>query len=344
MKKLLISNVAYGNMYTELFLNQHLKSFLDASNIPAIKDRIEYMIFSDKESLPMISNHENFIKLKETIGEMSIHIGEIGWPENPVDKFNARYNVLMACFTETVKKALEKDMYCMTITSDLVAARKFLPQVIDRMDQGHDAVFMQPPRCAAESVVHELNKYPRAMHAEDLWTLCYHNMHPLWVACHWNATQFTKLPFSLLWNSGQGLMARSFSITPVIFQPTEAMLKPEGVVDRFVPSLCKNPYWATDWLDAPLLGVEPLFCYYPPFGNHRATTEWVKGWTKQMLHPSQFQWSGKKLYYPSKELANIPERMEKESDEVLAGILGDALPHFGPDIDGDAASIMGLNG
>lgn len=319
MKKVLITNVAYGPIYADIFLNQHIKSLLDPTNIPAVRHRVEYIVFTDHETLPQIEAHDNWKKLKELI---PVEVGIIGWPEQPVNRFDIRYNILMGCFQESLKRALSKDMLLSAIVADLVAAREYLPNSLKRIDSGYDSVFMQPPRCAADVVTTELNKYPRAMWAEDLWSLCYQAMHPLWVACHWEASQFTKLPFSLLWNSGKGLLVRSFSITPAIFTPYESMLTAGGVIDRLIPSLCKNPYWAEDWTEVPLVGVEPLFCYYPPFANHKATVEWTKGWAKQTLDHTQFQHVKKKLYYPSKEVACVPEDMEKRSDDIITEICG----------------------
>jgi hypothetical protein len=317
MKKLLITNVVYGSVYTQLFLEQHLKSMLDQTNIPAVKERVEYMIFSDKETIPIIAAHDNFQILKDTV---QVEIGEIGWPDQPIDRFNLRYNVLMGTFQEGLKKAIARGSLMSALTADMVAARNYLPMVLDRMDKGFDAVLMQPPRCVAEAMVHELGKYPRAMHADDLWNLCYANMHPLWNACHWEAAQFTKLPFSLLWNSGKGLLVRSFSITPIIFTPYEEMLTAQGVIDRSIPAMFKNPYWAHDWTEAPIMGVEPYMCYFPAWANHTASVDWVRGWAKQSLDQKQFEFVKEKLYFPNKEVAQIKELMEKESDDILSNI------------------------
>lgn len=316
--KLLITNVVYGDIYSDIFLNQHLKSLLDESNIPAFKDRIEYLVFSDSDTIPKLNEHPNFQRLRELI---PVEINELKWPDQPVEKFHYRYSVLLTTFKISVEKALAKGCLLSAIVADLVFARYFFKRVFLKIDTGNDAVFVQPPRCAAETVMQELNKYPRAMHAEDLWKLCYDNMHPLWVAAHWNAAQFTKLPFSMLWNNGNGLLVRSFSITPIVFTPYAEMLQTRGMIDGDIPALCKNPYWAHDWTDAPVVGVEPLFCYYPPFANHVATTKWVKEWTA-CLHPSQLACVKEKLYFPSKEVVEASKELISSCDQIIEEITG----------------------
>ncbi len=317
VKKLLITNVVYGDIYAQIWLEQHLKSLLDDSNIPAHKDRVEYMVFSDDETIAKLGAHENYKRLQEFI-PVTFH--KIVWPEQEIDRFGYRYNVLMSIFKASVTKAIEKDYLLSAIVADLVFARHFLTRVFDKIDKGHDSVFVQPPRCAAEVVMGELNKYPRAMHAEDLWKLCYDNLHPLWVAAHWNASQFTKLPFSMLWNTGSGLLVRSFSITPIVLTPYPSMTEGRGMIDGEIPKLCKNPYWAKDWTDAPVVGVEPLFCYYPPFANHTATTKWVKEWTA-CLHPSQSEIVKQRLYYPDKDTAAASESLEAQCDQIIKEII-----------------------
>lgn len=321
MKKLMISNVAYGHVYSDIFLNCHVKSLLDETNIPSFKDRVEYLLFTDHETAPAIENHPNWKRLREYI---PCTIGILEFPKDQhVDKFGLRYTILMTMFHESVKKALEKDTWLSCIVADHVFAQDYLPRVMKKMDDGHGAVFVQPPRCAAEPTMPIIMQNPRALAAHDLWNLCYKNMHPLWVACHWNAAQFSQLPFQMLWNSGSGILCRSFSITPQVFQPVEAMLKTGGVIDREIPSLCKNPFWATDWIDCPVIGVEPLFCYYPPFGNKKASTDDVREWS-DCLARCQLEFVTKRLYFPSEERARIPEDMVEHSDHVIKTILTEA--------------------
>ncbi len=297
MNKLLLTNVVYGPIYADLFLNQHLKSFLDESNIPRYKDRIQYVLFTDAATRPTIEAHPNFIKLKLYV-QVGVH--EFVWPAGEFNRFNARYSILVQTFKESVQLALGMNCLLSALVADLVIAKDFFTKIFARLDAGHDSVFVLPLRSAAESIIPHLNKEPAAQTPMELFRLGYNNLHPLWVSCHWRSPQFTKLPFTLMWNSGTGLLARSYSITPIAFMPTVEMLEAKAVIDIEVPSMCKNPYWAHDWIDCPIIGVEPLFCYYPTFRNFPSDIGWVKEWAK-CLHPAQKTYLAHKLYYPSKD-------------------------------------------
>lgn len=311
-KKLLIGNLAYGDLYTKIFLNYHLKSLLDPSNIPAHKDRIEYLIMTDKATLPMIKNHPHFKLLEDTV---PVHIKLV--PDGY--SHDHRYSLLVALFQEVIAESQKGGHYASSVVADLVYARDTLKKIFKRLDAGHDSVFMLPLRAAAETIMPWLAQIPHGPSEVDLFTRGYQSLHPLWVACHWETPQFTKLPFSLLWNSGSGLLARSFSITPIAFTPYLEMKEVRGVIDVEVPALCKSPYWCENWTDCPIIGVEPLFCYYPPFGNAKASTEAVGKWAAQTLHPWQHEALKRTLYYPDKRSVKITE--SKEIDCIVDDIL-----------------------
>lgn len=310
MKKLLITNVAYGDTYTDLFLNQHLKSLLDSSNIPSFKERVQYSIFTDAASFEKMAVHENFLKLCDLIN-VKYFLIDVATSLS----FENRYGILIQTFGFSVREALAADMYLSAVVADLVFAQGYIGKLFQRLDEGYDSVFVLPMRTAMEAMVPLLPK-EGALLPLELFNIGYASLHPLWVACHFDTPQFTKLPFSLLWNTGTGLLAKSFSITPIAFTPSENMLATSQVIDVEVPSLCKNPYWATDWTECPVIGVEPLQCYYPPFANSPAHILEVKKWAQGALHPSQLDLVQKSLYYPTKEIVSIRESESDYADYV----------------------------
>jgi hypothetical protein len=329
--KLLITNLVYGETYARIFLDQHLKSLLDPSNVPSYKDRLEYLIFTDAETRILIEDHPNFLKLQQHI---TVGFVLFEWTIPEEMKFQNRYSKLMMMFKDSVEIAMEHGRFLSAWVADLVIAKDFFAKLFSRLDYGHDSVFVLPLRAAMEgthnSLRRALDMTDGALSAEELCQLGYTNLHPLWVACHWRAAQFTRLPFSLLWNSGTGLLARSYSITPIAFLPTKEMQHASDVIDAEIPSLCKNPYWATDWIDCPVIGVEPIQCFYPTFANHTSNIEHVKTWANGVppmrgLHASQKQWLDKKLYYPSREVVcsdTIKDfGMHAESDTVVRELM-----------------------
>lgn len=314
LKKHCITNVVYGQPYLDIFCNLHLKSFLDPTNIPAVRDRMHYEIFVDTETAPLLKEHSNFKKLADTC---STHLQLFDWHDPKVNRFSQRYSLLVEFFHTSVAMALKNNAYLSSIVADLVCAKDFLPKLHDKMDAGHGAVFMLPLRATYDSMRQGFEGFEGALEPKDLCAFGQANLHPLWWACHWKSPLFTRLPFSLIWSTPTGVLARSFSVTPIIFNPTIHMLNAKQVIDVEVPAHCENVYWCENWTDAPLIGVEPLPCYYPPFGVKTSDEDEVGQWAQNTLHPSQFNYLDKNFYYPDKETVNLSFRQQEESDDVV---------------------------
>lgn len=299
----IISNLVYGQLYPQLWLENQLKSLCDPTNLGKLRETydIEYAIFTDDETLQAISRHPNFMALSQIC---TIHIVKMQWPPDS-DKFASRYGLLVDMFHKILPVALEKDAWLSVWVADLVFAKEALPRMLKHLENGHDAVFMVPIRSAADSANPLLTALAGAPTDLELFEIAYRNLHHLWVASHWDAPLFSKFPYSMIWNSGTGLCAHNFGITPIVFKPTAEMQKVKGVIDGDVPAFCKNPYWATDWTDAPVAGVEPLSNgHYPPFLQHKASTEFVVDWAKQGTMPEQAHNLDHPLFYPSRKTFN----------------------------------------
>jgi hypothetical protein len=315
VKKLLITSPCFGEVYPDIFLNFHLKSLLDETNIPLLKDRINYIVYTDKETAPKIYGHKNFKRLENLCGT---GIAEI--PRGLT--FDNRYNALVAVFKESVTFALKEDMLVSPIVCDLVFGRGYLPMVLDKMDRGHDAVFALPMRTAYESMW-QFADDSWGVGAWDSMELCrvgLQCLHPLWVHLYWNSPLFSTIPYSLLWGNSKGLLVRSFSITPMVFQPIEEHLKTMHAIDIEIPGTFKNPYWAQDFIECPVIGVEPLRCYYPMWDSKPASLDTVKTWSKMQCE-AQRNCLPKHLWYPCKATVNMDSSIIEESDRVVNSIL-----------------------
>ncbi len=303
--KLLMTNVVYGTTYADIFLNHHLKSLLDESNIPAFAKQITYIIYTDSETEGSLRKHPNMLKL---LSLCEVEIRDFTW-RTDVNRFQLRYSLLVRSFQESVKIACERGMLLSAMVADLVFAKEYLPRVMSKIDDGFDSVFVLPARASAETIIPELNKHPSALDAHELWKLCHTNQHPfLFLAAHYDSPTFTKIPFYLLWNTGTGVMARSYSMTPIIFWPKIEMADTNHVIDIEIPGMLKRPYFATDWDDAPVIGVEPITCYSGVVSNFPASMQSLRSFskTRHMTH---------------RLVANVSPEMIDKSDSVVDAIL-----------------------
>lgn len=306
MKTLLLTNLVYmsdasGPLYPDLWLTNGLKSILDDSNLPELKRngwKLEFALFSDDQTMMHISRHPNFMQLSALC---EIHLIKMEWPPD-ADKFASRYGLLTQMVNTVIPIALEKDAVVGAWVADLVFAKGSLPKMLGKMGEGHDAIFMMPMRGAADCIQPALQALPGAPTDLELFELCYKGMHHLWTHSMWDSPLFSKFPYSMLWNSGTGLVAHNFGITPIVWRPSKDFGELKGGIDSDLPAWFKKPFWATDWTDAPVACVEPLSNgHYPPFLNHRASEEFVVDWAKRSCMPNQFAYLQQAFYYPTKE-------------------------------------------
>jgi hypothetical protein len=85
MSNLCIGNLVYGQPYTDIFLNFHLKSLfenIDGDNF----SNSYYLIFTDEVSLSILEAHENYKKLKDKFKVRIIKL------ESPLT-YSARYEI-----------------------------------------------------------------------------------------------------------------------------------------------------------------------------------------------------------------------------------------------------------
>lgn len=321
-QKYIISNLVYGDTYSKLFCNNHLKSLVDETNLRAIRERYEteYIIYTDHGTRQTLVANPYFKALHGCVDRVSVRV--FTWPDNKTNKFLQRYGLLLSCFKESVKYALEQNAWLTNWVADLVVAKEFFPRILKRMEDGHGAVFVLPLRSASESVTPKLQEHHFALKDMDLHAIAFESLHPLWVACHWDNPQFTRLPFCLLWGGQGGVLARTFSTTPIVFKPTAAMLESRGMIDGDIPALCENPYWCEDWTDVPVVGVELLIVYYPPFANRPASTQLVRDFTSA-LDPTQKPFLEKRLWYPSRSAVTMSAAAISRSDEIVKEILSE---------------------
>lgn len=302
----------YGEPYCDIFLNLHLPSLLDETNIPAVKDRINYLVVTDKETEPKILNHNNFKKLTEMVGT---GIGIIA----DKSEFNSRYNILISTFKTTVEFALKNDMYVSSTACDMVFGKEYLPKILSYMES-HDAVFFVPMRTAYEPMK-DLLPEARALSGYQLCNLAIENMHPLWTHSYWDNPLFTKLPYSMLWGNEEGLLVRSFSISPMIFKPKPEHLNTGHVLDIEIPGTMENPMWIENFVDCPVIGCEPINCFYPVFNTKKASIPNIRNWTTHLL-PSQIPFLARKFWYPKKQIVMKNPSIDSDSDRLILDILG----------------------
>ncbi len=318
---LLLASVAYGPEYARLFLGPQLVSLLDPSNLPAVSDRASFVLFTDEATKPTIEAHPRFQALRSLI-PTTVYVIPKG------RGYDHRYDVQALTLGLSMAKAYKEGQALMYLTADGCYGQGCVPALVAKLSEGYDSVCGQAIRSSAEAIEAPLTS--RGHSASELFELGFRTLNPLWIASHWESPCFSGIPYALLWSDTEQLVMRMASVSVHIIQPTKTLLQAKGCPDMVLHSGSTNPYMAYDWAEFPVVNVEPLRCFYPPFVvGHRASVEDYVAWSKGAIAPETLPnltnvW---RYQHPLKRPSEAStEKLVEASDAVVRRIL-DATGH-----------------
>jgi len=279
MSNLCIGNLVYGQPYTNIFLNFHLKSLFENIDGDSFSNSY-YLIFTDEASLPILEAHENYQQLKDKFTVRVIKL------ESPLT-YNARYYIQSLQANETTKFALEHNLTLHITTADTYYGKDFIKSALNYLSNGYDSIIHQPMRVTYETAApHLLN---HALSVDELFEVGFSNLHPMLTSANWENPYFSQAPFQMIWSDEKSMCLRGFSLAPTFLIPKDWMLAAAGCIDlAFLPYL-KNPYFSNDWSELPMVELGPILTFYPPFSNKRSDIQSVAEWAIRNVPPHLFE-------------------------------------------------------
>lgn len=320
---ILAASLAYGPEYARLFLGPHLSSLLDPSNLPAVPS--QFVLFTDEATRPTIEAHPRFQQLQQTVPTQVYCI--------PQQSYDHRYDAQALTLGLSLARAYREDRCLLYLTADGCYGQGAIPAMWSRINEsgkGYDAVCGQAIRSAAEAIEPALTGL--CLPKGPLFELGFRCLNPLWVASHWESPCFSGIPYALLWSDTEQLVMRMASVSVHLIRPSKALLQARGCPDMVLPVYMERPYFGYDWAEFPVVNVEPLRCFYPPFvTGHRASVEDYVAWAKGAIDPQSLPNLRHAWVYqhPDKRPATEMTRaLHAKSDAVVADIL--RATGFGP--------------
>lgn len=279
MHQLCISNLVYGQPYTNIFLNFHLKSLLENLNSCPL-DKSFYFIFTEESNIPVIEAHNNFQLLKDKLEVAFIKFDG----DSPTNALRYQYQGLQAEWS--VRFALEHKVLLHTAAADLYYGMNYFKNALNFISRGYDALVHQPMRAAYESTAHYLNL--GELSVNDLFQACFLNLHPIWTSQNWDNPYFTIMPYHLIWSDDKAICMRGFSLSVPIVVPKEWMLKKRGCSDMTYLPHIKNAYYSSDWSELPMIELQQLSSFYPSFSHKKSSIQDLVIWAKKNISPENY--------------------------------------------------------
>jgi len=280
LPKILISNLVYGEPYSSIFINLHLKSLLENCNpAPFSKDSI-YIIYTDGKNVELIRSSINYGQLQK---HFKIYFAVL----NNELKYEQRYSIQTIQFQHSLKLAIEHNAAMHMACSDIYYGEGFWPNAIERFfGERLDAIFGHAVRTAYESIKDEL--LPGAVDNHRLFEISYSNLHPLWLCANWNSPMFSRLPYHIIWTAPDQIIVRGFSVSPYLFRPTNDIERAGGSIDISLANAFEKKHLESDWSNLPIIEIQQLRSFYPPFGLCAASVSGVANWAKSRILPKNW--------------------------------------------------------
>ena len=315
--KILISNLVYGEPYTEMFCNYHLNSVINNLIDSEFSKESLYLIYTDGKNIKNISTHVNFNILNNKIKTKFVVI-------NQDINYDQRYSIQGVQLSNSIEVALNGyDFMIMTSADTFYGPSVFRKYGNILKNSEIKAIWGIFFRTTFEPLIDYLykNKFPNK---EELFQACINYIHPLWVHADWDVHRFTKIPYQMLWSSHNQIIVRGYSWSPLIFRPEPWMSNASGSIDlSFDPTLISN-YWITEWWELPIIELVQLKNFYPPFGIEKANVKEIAKWTVSSI-PKR-NWDNLKrswlFKHPTEELdIELVKKAEAIANKILTELI-----------------------
>lgn len=237
-ERFVISVVAWGKPYLDLFLNVGLPTVLAPGNIPALTEEAEVSLclITDVPGLRYLAKRPDFIRLtgliKVQIIARSLDQGD------PFDLLQDAHNL-------TIRRANRDGATIIFLGPDFVMADGTLRRLLELRRMGYRAVHVLTPRLTAQSataalIAHKGNRSQGAIQLSprELVRLGLEHIHPIEKAYFWTAGT-TSFPIHVYREVGaKGFLANCFYLHPIMVRPRIRGVLPMGTIDADFTDRC----------------------------------------------------------------------------------------------------------
>lgn len=250
-----VTNVVWGEEYTDLFLNISLPTQLAPGNLPSFSQKGKsaiYKIFTTEKDGEVIKKSPVFAELSSVMPTEIISIDnfdlsdEQKYGEGNVEK----YYVVIDCYQQVVKDCIKDNAKFLFLTPDFVFPDGLFANLIEIDEkEGKPVVMTHSYRALRKSFVSAVkekfdnnNCLRVSIPVRDVIKFSLKHLHPYSEALFWDAENYNHFPSHIYWRVRDGILARCFDMHPLMLKPTankKAVLS--GTVDgKYWQQICPS--------------------------------------------------------------------------------------------------------
>ena len=307
---ILISNLVYGEPYTDLFLNLHLPSLIENLRTNYFSDKSKYLVYTDRDSSKTIRSHPMFRLLGKFIDFEVLQIDGVAL------SYESRYGLQQVQVNDSACRALHGFDFFHSACADVVYGNNVLPDAARLLIQsGKNTICHTPMRVALESAA-PLLRGPSAFSVENLFEVGLRHPHPLWTSSNLRTPYFTTIPYHMIWTNDSQVLLRGFAISPLLLKPSPWMTECGGSIDLSFSQFEQDFLWLSNWSDLPMLELGRLGAFYPCFRSEYFNLTSVVEWAKSAIPRSN--WNNLLYWQYCKKPGSSPDlSLLQESNVVI---------------------------
>ncbi|VAX23830.1 hypothetical protein MNBD_NITROSPINAE03-97 [hydrothermal vent metagenome] len=318
----------WGKQYTDLFLNVNLPNLLTPGNLEAISSKADCVlkVYTTSDDAETIANHRFF---KEAGCLMKTEIITMDY------LFRTRgYSVptsillMTQCHRSAVRSASGQNTALIFLSPDTVISEKALERVCNVVYSGKRVIMVVGLSVSKEAF---LSEFIKRFHNADghfpapsrpIVELALKCLHPMTNSCFINNNRFTSAPSNLFWRvNGEGFVARSLYMHPLMIYPRNSSAVPFGAIDTdYLQSACpdySDYYVVTDSDDIALFELSDDKKGFDFIQEGRFNLFRFADFIKRKGNDIHYKLLREKILFHQQDLTLKWKDVEKASDKII---------------------------
>ena len=221
----------WGRKFLDLFLNLCIPNQLAPGNVPALPSGSRYRILTSAMHVDELHVHPMVQALRAVIPVDIIVV-------DAIDRLHGAargHELMIACHRQAVADALDAGAALIFLSADFIFSDGSFATVVRQHRAGYRAVVNTGLRLAKESFLQSLDESTAGVAApagRELVRMALPHLHPHTQSMFADARSFRRFPVAVYWHVGnQGLLARCFSLHPLMVDPIVPVLPKKSTID-----------------------------------------------------------------------------------------------------------------
>ena len=287
MKPIDLTVAVWGEYHLGVFLNLTLAALLSPGNLPSLKGRL--LIVTRPEDIETFKRHPLMQKASQVI-----EIAVISYEVKSEDSYRERYTIHTRMHKVAIDRSIKDGHMSAVIAGDMILADGYCKALMRWAEEGKRLVLGIGLRAGIESagqyLINGMKDGTMTITPRQLVAVGLDHMHPINQASTWGEPYFSRMPYNILFPTGDGVVAHCFGLTAILMDCNERALNEGLAVDHDMARFFDKSeiYTVTDSDECMFCEVASITEWWPIFTRHPASPRGVARWAESQVCESMW--------------------------------------------------------